>query len=90
MGSRKRRLRRLSGLQRRIAEGKADPISDREREQWEELRQSYIRRFSPEGVAEHRKAKRQERWSDEWPFYLGLVVIVGVGALLVWNLAVFT
>jgi hypothetical protein len=32
-------------LQRRIADGKAEPISDRERAQLQELRQAYVRRF---------------------------------------------
>lgn len=35
----------MMGLQKRIANGEADPISDREREQLEELRQDFIRRF---------------------------------------------
>lgn len=35
----------LSGLQRRIAEGLADPISDLEREQLKQMEQIYIRRF---------------------------------------------
>ena len=35
----------LSGLQKRIAEGKADPISNREREQLEEIRAIYKKRF---------------------------------------------
>lgn len=35
----------LSGLQRRIAEGLADPISDLEREQLRQLEQIYVRRF---------------------------------------------
>jgi hypothetical protein len=34
-----------SGLQRRIAEGKADPISDLERAQLQELRAIYKERF---------------------------------------------
>lgn len=32
-------------LQRRIAAGEADPISERERAQLQELRETYIRRF---------------------------------------------
>ena len=32
-------------LRQRIAAGEADPISDRERAQLQELRQTYIRRF---------------------------------------------
>lgn len=38
-------------LQRRIAAGKADPISERERAQLQELRQTYIRTFGvdPDG-----------------------------------------
>lgn len=32
-------------LQDRIASGEADPISDRERQQLEELRQGFIQRF---------------------------------------------
>lgn len=43
--------RRANSLQRRIAEGKAEPISDRERDQLEELRQTYIRRFGREPEA---------------------------------------
>lgn len=35
-------------LQRRIAAGKAEPISDREREQLQELRQAFVRRFGKE------------------------------------------
>ncbi|MCJ1703793.1 hypothetical protein MT351_08325 [Rathayibacter sp. VKM Ac-2926] len=38
-------IRRANSLQRRIAAGQADPISDREREQLEELRQTFVRRF---------------------------------------------
>ncbi len=37
--------RALSALQRRILAGKADPISDREREQLAEIRDMYYRRF---------------------------------------------
>lgn len=36
------------GLQKRIAAGEADPISDRERQQLEELRHVFIRRFGYE------------------------------------------
>jgi hypothetical protein len=47
------RIKRTSGgsLQRRIAEGKADPISDRERAQLQEIRAIYVRRFGkdPDG-----------------------------------------
>ncbi len=39
-------IQRLSsGLQRRIAAGEADPISDLEREQYERMEQVYLRRF---------------------------------------------
>ncbi|NQX18072.1 hypothetical protein [Rathayibacter sp. VKM Ac-2857] len=41
-------IRRANSLQRRIAAGQADPISDREREQLEELRRTFIRRFGEE------------------------------------------
>jgi hypothetical protein len=34
-----------NGLQQRIAKGKAEPISERERAQLQELRQAYVRRF---------------------------------------------
>ncbi|WP_161804399.1 hypothetical protein [Microbacterium sp. GCS4] len=34
-----------SGLQRRIDSGRAEPISDRERAQLQEIREIYIRRF---------------------------------------------
>ncbi|MFB7252381.1 hypothetical protein [Microbacterium sp. NPDC056234] len=34
-----------SSLQRRIAAGKAEPISDLEREQLRQLREIYVRRF---------------------------------------------
>ena len=37
--------KKASSLQRRIAAGKAEPISDRERAQLQELRQAYSRRF---------------------------------------------
>lgn len=37
--------RLTSGLQRRIAAGEADPISDLEREQYEQMEQVYLRRF---------------------------------------------
>lgn len=40
-----RRINNRSSLQRRIKAGKADPISDYEREQLEEMRQVFIRRF---------------------------------------------
>ncbi|WP_160317628.1 hypothetical protein [Arthrobacter sp. RIT-PI-e] len=40
--------KRVGSLQRRIAAGKAEPISDRERAQLEELRQVYVRRFGKE------------------------------------------
>ncbi|MDP9696135.1 UNVERIFIED_ORG: hypothetical protein J2X79_003714 [Arthrobacter globiformis] len=43
--------KKVGSLQRRIAAGKAEPISDRERAQLEELRQVYIRRFGKEPVA---------------------------------------
>lgn len=33
------------GLQKRIAAGKADPISDREREQLRAIRELYVQRF---------------------------------------------
>ncbi|WP_183420879.1 hypothetical protein [Microbacterium proteolyticum] len=41
-------------LQRRIAAGEADPISDREREraQLQEIRQTYIRRFGVDPEAQ--------------------------------------
>ena len=42
------KFRTVSSLQRRIKAGEADPISDREREQLEEIRQVYIRRFGKE------------------------------------------
>lgn len=45
---RKRRKKSHGGLQERIRLGLADPISDREREQLEEIRQVYIRRFGKE------------------------------------------
>lgn len=35
----------LGNLQQRIASGQADPISDRERAQLEEIRALYIRRY---------------------------------------------
>jgi hypothetical protein len=38
----------VSSLQRRIAAGQAEPISDRERAQLQELREVYIRRFGTE------------------------------------------
>ncbi|MGP6206237.1 hypothetical protein ACQVDU_14975 [Microbacterium sp. F2] len=40
--------KKASSLQRRIAAGKAEPISDRERAQLQELRQVYVRRFGKE------------------------------------------
>lgn len=40
--------KRASGLQRRIAAGKAEPISERERAQLQELREAYVRRFGKE------------------------------------------
>jgi hypothetical protein len=40
--------KRAGSLQRRIAAGKAEPISDREREQLQELRQAFVRRFGKE------------------------------------------
>ena len=39
-------------LQRRIAAGEADPISDRERAQLQEIRQTYIRRFGVDPEAQ--------------------------------------
>jgi hypothetical protein len=39
---------KVSSLQRRIAAGQAEPISDRERAQLQELREVYIRRFGTE------------------------------------------
>jgi hypothetical protein len=41
-------MKRVGALAQRIAEGKADPISDREREQLQEMRQAYVRRFGEE------------------------------------------
>ncbi|MFJ4044160.1 hypothetical protein ACIPV2_00255 [Microbacterium sp. NPDC089987] len=43
----------LSGLQRRIAEGLADPISDLEREQLRQMEQTYIRRFGKKPGGRH-------------------------------------
>jgi hypothetical protein len=40
--------RGTSDLQRRIAEGRAEPISDRERAQLREMREIYVRRFGRE------------------------------------------
>ena len=37
-----------SDLQRRIAEGRAEPISDSERAQLREMREIYVRRFGRE------------------------------------------
>ena len=37
--------KKAGSLQHRIAAGKAEPISDRERAQLQELRQVYVRRF---------------------------------------------
>jgi hypothetical protein len=37
-----------SDLQRRIAEGTADPISDLEREQYKQMQEIYVRRFGRE------------------------------------------
>jgi hypothetical protein len=50
----------MSDLQRRIASGEADPISDREREQLAELVAIYERRF---GSASAERLKR----SIDWP-----------------------
>ncbi|MBF4570777.1 hypothetical protein ITJ57_18570 [Plantibacter sp. VKM Ac-2880] len=44
-------------MQRRIAAGKAEPISDRERAQLKELRQVYMNRFGKE-PGTRREAKR--------------------------------
>ncbi|WP_404473444.1 hypothetical protein [Microbacterium aerolatum] len=42
------KMKQSSSLQRRIAEGKAEPISDLEREQLQQLRAIYVRRFGKE------------------------------------------
>lgn len=42
------KMMQMSSLQRRIAEGKAEPISDLEREQLRQLRTIYVRRFGKE------------------------------------------
>lgn len=41
-------MEQSSSLQRRIAEGKAEPISELERDQLRQLRTIYIRRFGKE------------------------------------------
>jgi hypothetical protein len=41
-------MKQSSGLQRRIAEGKAEPISELERDQLRQLRAIYLRRFGKE------------------------------------------
>lgn len=48
-------MKTTSSLQRRIAEGKAEPISDREREQLQELRKMYVHRFGKESDNKKRK-----------------------------------
>lgn len=47
---------RNGSLQSRIAAGKAEPISDRERDQLEALRQTYIQKFGVDPSA-HKASK---------------------------------
>ncbi len=50
------KMKQSSSLQRRIAEGKAEPISELEREQLQQLRAIYVRRFgkAPDAPRESR------------------------------------
>lgn len=52
--------KRLGSLQRRIASGKAEPISERERAQLRELRNAYVNRFGkePEGQSVSKQASK--------------------------------
>lgn len=50
------KMKQSSSLQRRIAEGKAEPISDLERAQFQQLRDIYVRRFGK--APEARKRSR--------------------------------
>lgn len=52
------------GLQARIAAGKADPISERERVQLRELQEAYARRFGTEpGFMRPEQADRSPSWT---------------------------
>lgn len=50
------KMKKSSSLQRRIAEGKAEPISELERAQLQQLRAIYVRRFgkAPDAPRESR------------------------------------
>ncbi|WP_146242549.1 hypothetical protein [Curtobacterium sp. MCPF17_047] len=51
----------LSGLQRRIAAGQAEPISAHERAQLEAIRRLYEQRFGPDTAAASTKKATRER-----------------------------
>jgi hypothetical protein len=55
--------RMKSSLQRRIDSGQAEPISDRERAQLQEIREIFIQRFGSDPSGEH-DVSTTERWID--------------------------
>ncbi|SEB55435.1 hypothetical protein SAMN04489806_1089 [Paramicrobacterium humi] len=57
------KVKQPSGLQRRIAEGKAEPISELEREQLQQLRKIYVRRFGKEPGAPRVRETSASLWT---------------------------